>query len=197
MAINKVIFGNDTLIDLTADTITPSDLASGVTAHDASGATITGTSTKDSDTSQDTALAGEILSGSTAHARGALLTGTMPNNGAVTGTITTKAQEYSIPQGYHDGSGKVKIDTTEQAKIIAENIKNGVEILGVTGNYGGGSATSQVKSATPYTTAQTILPDSGYDYLSQVNIAAITYSLTPNAAGGNTATIGDVAPVSP
>lgn len=194
MAINKVIYGNDVLIDLTADTITASDLASGVTAHDASGAAITGTSTKDSDTSQDTALVGEILSGKTAHARGALLTGTMPNNGAVTGTITTKAQEYSVPQGYHDGSGKVKIDTTEQAKIIAENIKDGVQILGVTGTYTGGGSTSQTKSVTPYTTAQTVLPDSGYDYLSQVNVAAIAYSETPNAAGGNTATIGTVAP---
>lgn len=194
MAINKVIYGNDVLIDLTADTITPSDLASGVTAHDASGAVITGTSTKDSDTSDDTALVGEILSGKTAHARGALLTGTMPNNGSVSGIITTKDQEYSVPQGYHDGSGKVKIDTTEQAKIIAENIKNGVEILGVTGTYSGGGSTSQTKTATPYTTAQTILPDSGYDYLSQVNVEAIAYSETPNAAGGNTAVIGTVAP---
>ena len=194
MAINKVIYGNDVLIDLTADTITPSDLASGVTAHDASGAVITGTSTKDSDTSDDTALVGEILSGKTAHARGALLTGTMPNNGSVSGIITTKAQEYSVPQGYHDGSGKVKIDATEQAKIIAENIKNGVEILGVTGTYSGGGGTSQAKTATPYTTAQTILPDSGYDYLSQVNVEAIAYSETPNAAGGNTAVIGTVAP---
>lgn len=194
MAINKVIYGNDTLIDLTADTITPSDLASGVTAHDASGAIITGTSTKDSDTSGDTALVGEILSGKTAHARGTLLTGTMPNNGSVSGTITTKAQEYSVPQGYHDGSGKVKIDTTEQAKIIEGNIKAGVQILGVTGTYTGEGVTAQTKSATPYTTAQTILPDAGYDYLAEVNIAAIAYAETPNAAGGMTATIGTVSP---
>lgn len=196
MAINKVIYGNDVLIDLTADTITASDLASGVTAHDASGAAITGTSTKDSDTSQDTALVGEILSGKTAHARGTLLTGTMPNNGAVSGVITTKAQEYSVPQGYHDGSGKVKIDTTEQAKIIAGNIKDGVSILGVTGTYTGEGVTAQTKSVTPYTTAQTVLPDSGYDYLAEVDIAAIAYSETPNAAGGMTATIGTVAPTS-
>lgn len=194
MAINKVIFGNTTLIDLTNDTITASDLASGVTAHDASGALITGSSTKDSDTSQDTALVGEILSGKTAHARGAALTGTMPNRGAVAGIISSKDQAYTVPQGYHDGSGTVSIDSIEQAKIIAENIKNGVEILGVTGTYGGGGATSQVKSATPYTTAQTVLPDSGYDYLSQVNIAAIMYNETPNAAGGVTATIGAVSP---
>ena len=194
MAINKVIYGNDVLIDLTADTITASDLASGVTAHDASGAAITGTSTKDSDTSQDTALVGEILSGKTAHARGTLLTGTMPNNGAVSGVITTKAQEYSVPQGYHDGSGKVKIDTTEQAKIIEGNIKSGVQILGVTGTYTGEAISAQTKSVTPYTTAQTVLPDSGYDYLAEVDIAAIAYSEIPNAAGGITATIGTVAP---
>ena len=194
MAINKVIYGNDVLIDLTADTITASDLASGVTAHDASGAAITGTSTKDSDTSQDTALVGEILSGKTAHARGTLLTGTMPNNGAVSGVITTKAQEYSVPQGYHDGSGEVKIDTTEQAKIIEGNIKSGVQILGVTGTYTGEAISAQTKSVTPYTTAQTVLPDSGYDYLAEVDIAAIAYSEIPNAAGGITATIGTVAP---
>lgn len=193
-AINKVVFGDQTLIDLTSDTITPADLASGVTAHDASGAVITGTSTKDSDTSEDTALVGEILSGKTAHARGAQLTGTMPNNGAVAGVIATKAQEYSIAQGYHDGSGKVKIADVEQAKIIAGNIKEGVEILGVTGTYTGEGVTAQAKAATPYITQQVILPDSGYDYLSQVTVAAIAYVETPNAAGGNTATIGNVAP---
>jgi len=193
--INKVVYGNTTLIDLTADTITPADLQSGVTAHDASGATITGTSTKDSDTSGDTALVGEILSGKTAHARGTLLTGTMPNNNAIDVDITTKSQQVSIAQGYHDGSGHVQIDATEQAKIIAGNIKDGVEILGVTGTYTGEGVTAQAKTATPYTTQQTILPDSGYDYLSQVTVSAIAYVETPNSAGGLTCTIGTVAPV--
>lgn len=40
---NKVVLGNGrTLIDLTADTVTASKMLNGVTAHDASGATITG-----------------------------------------------------------------------------------------------------------------------------------------------------------
>ena len=55
MGRNKIIFGNEVLIDLTSDTVTPSDLAYGVTAHDNSGAQITGTSTYDADTSDATA----------------------------------------------------------------------------------------------------------------------------------------------
>ena len=192
--VNKVVFGNQTLIDLTSDTITAADLANGVTAHDASGAVITGTNTNDSDTSLDDALVGEILEGKTAHARGTRLVGTMPNRGAIDEDITTKNQVVTVPQGYHDGSGHVQIDETEQAKIIAGNIKSGVEILGVTGTYTGEGVTAQSKSATPYTTAQTIFPDAGYDYLSQVTVAAISYTETDNAAGGKTATIGDVAP---
>ena len=37
----------------------------------------------------------------------------MKNNGAVKGIISTVAGEYTVPQGYHDGSGKVSIDATE------------------------------------------------------------------------------------
>lgn len=188
--INKVIYGGNTLIDLTSDTVTASDILTGVTAHDKSGAIITGTCSYDADTSNDTATASEILSGSTAHARGTALTGTMANNGSVTGTITTKAGQYTIPSGYHDGGGKVKISTTEQNKIIASNIKSGVSILGVTGTYSGEAVTAQSKTATPSTSQQVILPDENYDYLSQVTVNAIPYTETLNSAGGYTAEIG-------
>lgn len=40
---NKIVYNGSTLIDLTGDTVTASNLAQGVTAHDASGAPITGT----------------------------------------------------------------------------------------------------------------------------------------------------------
>lgn len=191
MAINKVIYGGTTLIDLTADTITAADLASGVTAHDKSGAVITGINTYDSDTSDDTAIAAELLLGKTAHARGVALTGTMPNNGAVAGTISTVAEEYTVPLGYHDGSGKVAIAATEQAKIIAENIRQGVTILGVEGTMSGEEGVvAQSKNVTPTTTAQTVTPDTGYNYLTEVVVAAISYVETANAAGGITASIG-------
>ena len=43
MAVNKVVYGGKTLVDLTSDTVTPATLAEGVTAHNASGNEITGT----------------------------------------------------------------------------------------------------------------------------------------------------------
>ena len=189
MAINKVIYGGNTLIDLTGDTITASDLASGVKAHNNAGVQITGTNTFDADTSDATAQQAEILATKTAYVSGNKLTGTMPNRGAVTGTISVADGTYTIAQGYHDGSGAVSIAATEQAKLIAGNIKSGVEILGVTGTYTGESVTAQAKTATPTTTSQLITPDVGYDYLSQVTINAIPYTETANSYG-TTVTIG-------
>ncbi len=187
--INKVIYGGQTLIDLTADDVAASDVLSGKKFHLPSGAPGTGTCPYDADTSDATAVAAEILATKTAYKNGSKLTGTMPNNGAVTGTISAKAEQYTVPQGYHDGSGKVSISATEQAKIIAGNIKAGIEILGVTGTYAGDSISAQAKTATPTTAQQTILPDTGYDYLSQVTVAAIPYTETDNTAGGKTVTI--------
>lgn len=193
MAVNKVIYGSTTLIDLTSDTITASDLASGKTAHDKSGAVITGTNTYDADTSDADAVASEILNTKTAYVNGSKVTGTMPNRGSHDIELSDLNGE-TIPAGYHDGSGTADIDSTEKAKIIAGNIKDGVTILGVLGTYTGEGVTAQTKSATPYTTAQTILPDSGYDYLAEVDIAAIAYTEVDNPAGGKTVTIGTVAP---
>ena len=190
--ISKIIYGGKVLIDLTQDTVVAEKLLAGYTAHGANGEIITGTCTFDSDTQDATVTASEILAGKTAYAKGTKVTGEMANNGAVAGTISTVAGEYTIPQGYHDGSGKVAIDTNEQAKLIAENIREGITVLGVTGTMTGTEgANPEAKEVTPSTTEQVILPNTegGFNYLSQVTVKAIPYVETENTAGGLTATI--------
>lgn len=189
--VNKVVYGGTVLIDLTGDTVTADKVLTGYTAHDKSGATITGTCDYDVNSEDATVAVAEILTGKTAYARGSKITGTMPNNGAVTKSISTKTQEVSITQGYHDGSGKVSISSTEQAKIIPTNIRDGVTILGVTGTMSGTEgARAQAKTVTPTTAVQNVLPDDGYNYLSQVTVNAIPYVESDNSAGGTTVTIG-------
>lgn len=189
MAINKVVYGSNTLIDLTADTVTADKLAQGITAHDKSGVQITGTNDFDSNTQDATAAVAEVLTGKTFYARGSKLTGTMPDNDSISGEISDKNTPYTVPLGYHDGSGTVSIAAAEAAKLIGGNIKQGITILGVAGTYSGESVSAQSKQATPTTQQQVIQPDEGYDYLASVTVLAIPYSETENAAGGKTVTI--------
>ena len=189
--VNKVVLSSgETLIDLSGDTADAAHVLKGSTFHDKSGAPKTGTCTYDSDTSDDTVAAAEMLVGKTAHARGVKITGTMPNNGAVSGSIATKDEQYTVPQGFHDGSGKVGIASAEPAKLIPGNRTSGVVVLGVTGSYGGESINAQTKSVTPSFTQQVVQPDDSYDYLSTVTVAAIPVAYADNAAGGRTVTIG-------
>lgn len=95
------------------------------------------------------------------------------DNGAVSGNISDKSTPYTVPKGYHNGSGTVQISSTEQAKIIATNIKSGVSILGVTGSYAGEGVNLQEKSVTPTKSQQDIVADEGYDGLSKVSVGAI------------------------
>ena len=190
MAVSKVVYGGNTLIDLTGDTVEASTLLKGVKAHGADGELITGTCDFDANTQDATATAAEILAGKTAYNKANKLTGTMKNNGAISGSISTKAGAYTVAQGYHDGSGKVGIATAEQAKLIPANIREGITILGVAGAMSPQEGEkAQEKTVTPTTSVQTVVPDTGFTCLSSVTVAAIPYVESDNSAGGKTVTI--------
>lgn len=192
MSNSKIVLGNgEVLMDLTADTVKPDVLLKGYTAHGADGDPVTGTCDFDSNTQDANASDAEILEGKTAYVKGTKKTGKMKNNGAVAGVISAKDGAYVVPQGYHDGSGKVSLDVNEKAKLVPENIREGVSVLGVQGTMTGSEGVvSQSKNVAPTFEDQVILPDSGFTHLSQVTVAGIKVTITDNSAGGKTVTIG-------
>lgn len=141
MGVSKINYGPRTVMDLSKDTVTASKLLKGVTAHDKNGDQITGIyeagSSGGTDTSDATAVASNILEEKTAYIASGKVTGTMMNRGATAGTISKKTGAYIIPEGYHNGDGSVTIAEAERDKIIPDNIKSGISILGVSGVYTG------------------------------------------------------------
>ena len=191
--VNKVVLADGrTLIDLTGDDVGRNYVLNGIKFHLPSGEPSTGTCMYDAATADATAVAAEILAGKTAYKNGVKLEGTMPIRGGQVSGVSDVETPVQILNGYHDGSGYIGIDATEAEKLIPGNIKSGVTILGVEGDYTGESITAQSKTATPTFNQQVILPDSGYDYLSQVTVNEITVTETDNLAGGKTVTIGYV-----
>ena len=75
------------------------------------------------DTSDGTISAPDVLTGKVGYAGGVRIVGTMPDNGAVNASIDgTGMTEYTIPKGYHNGSGKVSfVGTIETWSFEMEN----------------------------------------------------------------------------
>ena len=85
------------------------------------------------DTASANIIAADVLVGKTGYGASGEVSGSMADNGSISGTISTKAGTVAVPAGYTSG-GTVSISSAEQSKIIASNIKSGVTLLGVEGS---------------------------------------------------------------
>lgn len=185
----KVVINGEAVIDLTKDDVKPEHVNKGIKFHDKTGAPQTGTNTKTVDASTATAEAAEVLVGRTFGKGAEMQTGTMPDNSGDDVAVSDK-NGTNIPKGYHDGSGKAKIADAELAKLVPANIKEGITILGVTGDFGADDISSQSKEITPAFVDQNVAPDAGYTFLSSVMVKAIPVTKQLNEAGGYTVKVG-------
>ena len=192
--VNQVVYDGTTLIDLTSDTAVATDVLSGKYFHLASGQRVQGTCDYDSNTTDADAVASEILSGKYAYVNKVKVQGSMTNNGSNNVTVTSLSGT-SIPAGYYSGAGKAVIDSTSASNLSANNIREGVTILGIEGTLVPESQpTVGPATATPTSSQQVITAASlNLDYITQVTVNAIPYTETDNAQGGKTVVIGSAA----
>ena len=195
--VNKVVYGNDTLRDLTGDDALASHVLAGQKFHLPTGEPSIGTLPSYKAWSDDaTVTAADILTGKTAYAHGTKITGNMPNIGQQLGSVPSRDGYASISAGYHDGSGKIGLSAADKSALIADNIREGIQVLGIVGTMSGSEdvkATSLIAEA--YTnTSRTYLPsDQGdYNYFTQAWVSQIYYNSVLNGQGGYTVTIGKV-----
>lgn len=188
---SKVVLSNgDVLIDLTQDDVKPEHVQKDIYFHDKTGKRQQGTNTKTVDASSATAEASEVLLDRTFGKGSEMQRGTMPNNSGEDVIITGKDGTI-IPFGYSDGSGKAKLSDADIAKLIPGNIKEGVTILGVEGDFGTDDFSAISKEIKPTFAEQVFNPaDDGVSFYSSVKVEAINVDRKDNEAGGVTVTIG-------
>ena len=170
MAVNKVVINDKTAIDLTGDTVTPSDLVEGVTAHDATGMQITGTrpATSGTDTSDATATAGDIAKGKTAYVQGEKVTGTVDTveakqytmeNASVSydGSHILHSKKFQYPALYKEGASvKLRTSPSTYGNATAADVAKGKTMTSAAGLKVVGTNTNDADTSDADATASDI-----------------------------------------
>lgn len=151
------------LASQTPGTATEDDIVQGKTAW-VNGVQIAGALEPGTDTGDATATAADILEGETAYVATGKVSGTMPNNGAVTKQLAS-GEEYNIPAGYHNGSGTVTAPTIASetpGTAVAGDIRqgktawvDGEQLTGTVPDVEAATPTISVNAQTGLITAET------------------------------------------
>ena len=170
MAVNKVIYDDTTLIDLTGDTVTAAKMLSGTTAHDKSGAVITGTiATK---TSSNLSASGATVSVPAGYYASAASKSVATGKATTPATTITQNPSISI-----NSAGKITASVSG-TQSVTPTVSAGYVSSGTAGTITvSGSATKQLatwaaQTITPSTSSQTAVP-AGYYTTGNITVAAI------------------------
>lgn len=201
MANNKIVFGDEVLIDLTQDDVQEQSVLKGIQFHRPNGEVSWGKCEFTVDANACNALPSEVLKGRTYAAGSAVKEGTMENRSGIGIDVTDEVLSptgQKLLKGYYDGANRIQLKDAD--KIIPENIRSGVTILGVMGQVQEGVSEDLVSPAIPVIPyreviggedrPRTIKPEYPYRYFAEVDLAPIPCSRTSNAFGGTTVVIG-------
>ena len=167
--------------DVSDVTATAGTVLTGSDFVDASGTLVHGACDYDADTSDADATAGQIEAGATAYVGGAKVSGTMPIR--TTDVEISDLSPVPIPAGSYDGTASAKLSSAAAAEVLAANIRQGAEILGVHGAYQGadtfGAYFDDTLTNFSNSTATAILPNmfdgkSALEKIAFSNVAAIS-----------------------
>ncbi len=179
MAVNKVVFGAVSIMDISDSTVTPETLAEGKTAYQADGEKITGTMKSNIDTSDATATASDIKSGKTAYVNGKKVSGSLQKVSQV--LSTNEADENGVSVGktlsgdisYCSMSYKTKRERYYETGALV-NINADFE------NFGDATAEDVISGKTFTSESGLKVPGSlyqvtgGWSYTKQVSVSEIT-----------------------
>ena len=139
-------------------------------------------------TADANATASNILVDKTAYVNGTKVTGTMPNKGAVTASLNCGGS-YTIPAGYHNGSGKVtanSLASQTQANATASQILSG-KTAWVNGNKITGTATIESMIGVNFAWGTA---NCSYDASRKESFISLNLNFTPKVIFGITGLVG-------